>query len=1292
MYCGKCGKQLPDGAKFCNECGYKLPERKKPTPLAQPEATIPVVQPETYTPEVTIPVTPIPEPTPEPVYEQEAPRYDRTPEQEYAYTPEQEYGYTPEQEYGYEQQPAKHKKQKQQKPKKKGKAGVVIAIILILALAAGAAWFFLFGGRDMIGGLFGGGGKKKQIEIDEEILDEIIAMEGLDEFADPIEIYYAKVTDKDEYDLLGVECRDEYITVKGENEYVTFEAGYLAAYYNEDGEWVLDDVRRNEEYCEYGHGFTAARENISEDEVEQLVAEELGNSALRFDEISIEKHDEEERMTAVSLTVTGEIDGEYVTADAEATFGVTPEGWYLRSCEITDKREAQEPQTSEKPESDSPIPIETERNETMPPETEINIDVTEPPISYEDVLDSMLEDNVDINHVEMDSSQYLGNGIYEYTVIATIATKYTPFTVELEISPTYRYNESTDEWEYNTQGRAVKRITNPEHMLGKWEYTKNEKTYWVDIKQIVNNESEYESDATVTLEYNINGQSGSETVNAYYSYAGTEVIGLVIAGEVDGNGIMFKAFPNSKLNGWYVGDNIHLTKDGAPSTSDGYVIEGELKDSVGLAYQSRSGGVKITGIGACTDTDIVIPAYIDGKPVVEIAEHSFYNGNITSVFIPDTVKEIGNFAFYGCSQLWSLVIDDSKASIGEGAFMHCNSLVSVYLGDSITSIGNHAFGACNIAEITIPDTVTSIGLAAFSNNALKTITIPDSVTTFGRQAFCWCTDLTDIYCEATSKPAGWNDLWNEYCNATVHWGASVSETQQTISLEGVWGYLQLYNNESNEIAYDYIVFETNSEFTLYSADYHHPYYDSCHWDKEGWHQEAKGIGKSYGEYTFAENKFTLGYVEYGETEVSYIREFTVEKYTANDVLSIKDSEGKVYTYYYLGDEEVEDINIVAARQGIDISIPSTPAETEPVQTTPPETEAPETEAPVVSDPKATLRVPAGYEVAVFTHDVATGKTIIIAKNTSDKLYYILDTNGNRLISTGYDSYSNIASPYFGLKGKIYKYNFSKNVMEDVVREVYERLMAETTADIYYNKEMDLLITENADWDDEWDKYTLLDSRYNEQYYEMQLSLFDTYPRAGSYEQRQALKNAGNPYNMVGHTPIVVKKCSFSVSQMRLTDSLQVQMVINNFSTTGKYGVFGANIPFEYEELYAYAPKWDPLWYVANVGSDWGVLDGNNAQVIKLKYGDIMVFANPEGSSYKLYAVVSKMVNGKKTWGVVDQYGNTVVPFEYEKIVPINFTTDLTKVGYLGMAGTDYNNENLEFYVKKNGSWSAISAK
>jgi hypothetical protein len=42
---------------------------------------------------------------------------------------------------------------------------------------------------------------------------------------------------------------------------------------------------------------------------------------------------------------------------------------------------------------------------------------------------------------------------------------------------------------------------------------------------------------------------------------------------------------------------------------------------------------------------------------------------------------------------------------------------------------------------------------------LTSIIIPNSVTSIGYSAFSDCKRLT-IYCEAKSKPSGWDSLWN----------------------------------------------------------------------------------------------------------------------------------------------------------------------------------------------------------------------------------------------------------------------------------------------------------------------------------------------------------------------------------------------------------------------------------------------------------------------------------------------------------------------------------------------------
>ncbi|MCI8325697.1 MAG: leucine-rich repeat domain-containing protein, partial [Clostridia bacterium] len=86
-----------------------------------------------------------------------------------------------------------------------------------------------------------------------------------------------------------------------------------------------------------------------------------------------------------------------------------------------------------------------------------------------------------------------------------------------------------------------------------------------------------------------------------------------------------------------------------------------------------------------------------------------------------------------------------------------------------------AFEGCrNLTSIEIPASVTSIGSYAFWYcSSLTSIEIPASVTSIGDRAFSGCSRLT-IYCEASSKPSGWNGYWN-LGNRPVVWGHKISK-------------------------------------------------------------------------------------------------------------------------------------------------------------------------------------------------------------------------------------------------------------------------------------------------------------------------------------------------------------------------------------------------------------------------------------------------------------------------------------------------------------------------------------
>ena len=175
--------------------------------------------------------------------------------------------------------------------------------------------------------------------------------------------------------------------------------------------------------------------------------------------------------------------------------------------------------------------------------------------------------------------------------------------------------------------------------------------------------------------------------------------------------------------------------------------------SSGLEYMlsDDESGYVVTGNGTCEDQYVVIPSQYNGLPVIGISEHAWdmtIEGHrlIESIIIPDTVINIGNYAFYGMITLTSITFGNGVINIGDYAFYGCEWLETATLPNSLISIGDYAFQNCyDLAKINIPDNVTSIGDSAFQYcSSLTSVVIPDGVTSIGNSVFRGCYNLTSI--------------------------------------------------------------------------------------------------------------------------------------------------------------------------------------------------------------------------------------------------------------------------------------------------------------------------------------------------------------------------------------------------------------------------------------------------------------------------------------------------------------------------------------------------------------------
>lgn len=174
--------------------------------------------------------------------------------------------------------------------------------------------------------------------------------------------------------------------------------------------------------------------------------------------------------------------------------------------------------------------------------------------------------------------------------------------------------------------------------------------------------------------------------------------------------------------------------------------------------------------------------YIIPNCVKNIREYAFYGClNLKSITIPSGVESIGIRAFDACLDLININVDmDNKfysslngvlynknqtqlisvpggktgtfeipgsvTEIGAYAFSACKSITNIKIPDSVTSIGEWAFSKCsNLKDITIPNGIKEITQSLFNGcTSLTNIVIPESITKIDEMAFYKCTNLSDI--------------------------------------------------------------------------------------------------------------------------------------------------------------------------------------------------------------------------------------------------------------------------------------------------------------------------------------------------------------------------------------------------------------------------------------------------------------------------------------------------------------------------------------------------------------------
>ena len=154
---------------------------------------------------------------------------------------------------------------------------------------------------------------------------------------------------------------------------------------------------------------------------------------------------------------------------------------------------------------------------------------------------------------------------------------------------------------------------------------------------------------------------------------------------------------------------------------------------------------------------------------------------VTSIIVADGVTKIGDYAFYGYSNLASVQLPDSLESIGNYAFKNCGKLSEITLPEKVSAIGESAFYGCGLTEITIPSNVTEIADYSFARNTgLKNITFEGSAPAIAVHAFSGV-KAKAMYPEDDSS---WNEDTKQNYGGTLQWGDT--EEKQQCGTNAYW--------------------------------------------------------------------------------------------------------------------------------------------------------------------------------------------------------------------------------------------------------------------------------------------------------------------------------------------------------------------------------------------------------------------------------------------------------------------------------------------------------------------------
>ncbi len=198
------------------------------------------------------------------------------------------------------------------------------------------------------------------------------------------------------------------------------------------------------------------------------------------------------------------------------------------------------------------------------------------------------------------------------------------------------------------------------------------------------------------------------------------------------------------------------------STTQAYDSESSQEEehftSGDFTYIPNDDGTAVLYQCITEETDLVVPAELDGYTVTEIDGGAFVNqDSIVTLTLPETIEFIDDSCFYGCNSIEEFIVaEDNPAYMTQDGVLYSSDgqyLIAYPTGldattftipDGVIEIWSSAFANAPLTSVVFPDSLLYIDDWSFAYTPLTSLELPESLLEIGNDSFIYCNGLTEI--------------------------------------------------------------------------------------------------------------------------------------------------------------------------------------------------------------------------------------------------------------------------------------------------------------------------------------------------------------------------------------------------------------------------------------------------------------------------------------------------------------------------------------------------------------------